>query len=255
MDKRQEWVYNYITPEPRMDKGGHLAPLVIPGVEHLHCKRCDSEISLLRTKSRFKDRTHKMLRTFSTFYEKSPTECGCGALKIEVSSRGVLTIYTDNSHEVMWTVRSPLGLTITLAHNLDDLPSLDSPPVEEYSTRTYKRAKWEIQMVNHLDMHQFGPLERRVVLPATDSDRAFFLRCYAYTYKICVSEEQYTYLPTGHRVPYSPDLQGLRDYPEHLIANLHLFQVHPLREELEGILDPFHMASLAKPHAKKLRIP
>lgn len=255
MDKRQEWVYNYTTPEPRMDRGGALAPLVIPGVEHLVCKLCGTEIPVLRTKSRFKGGTNRMLRTFSTFYEKRPTACECKALKVEVTTLGALIIYTDSPEEVRWTVRTPQGILLTLAHSLEDVPAIDSPPLEEYHKTEFKRPRWEMQMINHLDMHQFSPGERRVVLPSTDSDRAFFLRCYSFTYKICVSEDGYTYLPTGHRVPYGPDLRGLRDYPEHLIANLHLFKVHPLREELEEILDPFHMANLTQAYAKHLRVP
>lgn len=255
MDKRQEWVYDYTTPEPRMEKGGALAPLVVPGVEQILCHGCQYAIQILRTKSRFKSGTNRMLRTFSTFYEKAPETCGCGLLQVEVTTLGQLTIYTDHPELVGWTARTPLGLTITLAYNLEQVPTMDSPSVEEYGKTQYKRPKWEIQMLNHLDMHQFGPTERRVVLPATDVDRAFFLRCYSYTYKICVSEEGYTYLPSGHRIPYSPNFKGERDYPEHLIANLHLFQVHPLREELGGLLDPFHMANLTKQYSKQLRVP
>lgn len=255
MNKRQEWVFNYTPPTPRMDVGGKLAPLIVPGVELIVCKSCSSEITILRSKSRFKGETNRMLRSFQNFYPLQPKECSCGDLKVEVDPEGRLTIYTDHLDKVSWCTRSPQGVVVTLAHSLHEIPVLDCPPLELYSKTVYKNPKWEIQMLSHLDMHQFTPTERRIVLPSTDADRAFFLRCYTYTYKICVSEDGYTYLPSGHRVNYDPTLQGLKSYPEHLIANLHLFSTKNLRLELEGLTDPFHMANLTQQYAKQLRVP
>lgn len=255
MDKRQEWVFNYTPPVPRMDVGGKLAPLIIPGVEFIVCKFCSSGITVLRSKSRFKGDTNRMLRSFQNFYPLQPRECSCGKLKVEVDPVGRLTIYTDYLDKVSWYTRSPKGVTVTIAYSLEGIPSLECPVIEDYSKTIYKNPKWEIQMLNHLDMHQFTPKERRIVLPSTEADRTFFLRCYAYTYKICVSEEGYTYLPSGHRVNYDSTLSGLKSYPEHLIANLHLFSTKNLRLELEGLTDPFHMANLTKQYAKQLRVP
>jgi len=258
MTKRQRWVYNYKSPVPRLGKegAGIEPPLIVPGVEQLICLGCGTEINILRAKSRFKDDTNRMLKTFSGFYPKQPEACACDLMEIEVSLEGQLTVRSDSPELIRWQVRSPKGLVLTLARSLgNDIPTYISPPLEEYSKTVYKNPKWEIEMLDHLDMHQFKPKEREVVLPGTDADRDFFLRCYAYTYKVCVSENQSTYLPTGHRVSYNPDLKGERSYPEHLIANLHLRSLSPLRLELEGITDPFHRANLTLQYAKTLRVP
>jgi len=273
MTKRQLWVYNYKSKAPRMDVGGKLAPLVIPGLEILTCLLCNSEIHVLRDKARTKGQTHQMLRGFQGYYVKAPEVCECSALKVKVDTQGRLIVYTDHWDEVRMHTYDNQGLKLCLADTFDDVGYYTSPSLESYQKYEYKRPKWQMEMLTYLNMDQFTPRERLEVMPSTDADRQFFLRRYAYTYKVVIFEEGYVYLPSGHRKaqrgnpqcdPYNTRVDpkeyldpedNPRSYPEHLIYNLHLYSVDTLRLELEGIEDPFHMANLTLQYARPLRTP
>ena len=130
MTKRQLWVYNYTAPGERMDPGGVLAPLVVPGVEYIQCLECGDELTVLRRKSRFKGEGNRMLRSFQGFYPTQLKACECDSLALEVSPEGQLTVRTDDLQKVGWKVRSPKGVELTLAHHLSDVPELECPAMD-----------------------------------------------------------------------------------------------------------------------------
>ena len=273
MTRRQLWVYNYTPRMPRMGLGGVLAPINIPALETFTCLKCSAEIHVLRNRARSKGQNHTLLKTFQGYHLKDPEECECGALVIEVDDLGRLMVYVDDWSLVSLHTYNSQDLKLFLAHSLYDVGYYTSPPLETFSPYQYKRAPWKMEFLRYLNMDQFTPRERLEVLPSTDADRAFFLRQYAFTYKVVVFEEGYVYLPSGRRKaqrgnphwnPWKPRLayeeyldlgDNPRLYPEYLIYNLHLYSTKSLRLELEGLTDPFHMANLTLQHSRPLKTP
>jgi len=248
---------------------------MIPGLEFFACKQCSSEINVLRSRQRTRGNSHKLTRAFSDYYPKQKEFCECRQHAVEVDLEGRLIVYTDTPDQLSLSYYDQQGLKLTIVHDFTHPPSFDSPPLESYHPKVYENDPWEIQMKCYINMDEYKPSERPLVLPATDADRQFFLRQYAYTYKVVIFEDGYVYLPSGHRkaqrtnpytywngpIPEDEYKQYLdprdhpRSYPEHLITNLHILDVKTLRLELETIQDPFHMANLTLNRSKTLRTP